>query len=71
LIKGHIYIVCSLAGPQCIDIDGSGRAWQNWRFRPLIEGKTEISFTTGADPDSERWDNRVKVPSLDRMNSRA
>lgn len=44
LIKGRVYSVISLEGPSCIDIDGSGRAWQNWRFRPLI--KTDISVFT-------------------------
>ena len=42
--KGRIYVVMALAGPDCIDIDGSGRAWQNWRFRPLVGRKTDISF---------------------------
>lgn len=42
----QIYVIRSLAGPYCIDIDGSGRAWQNWRFRPLVEGKTDISIFT-------------------------
>lgn len=28
-------------------------------FRPLVENKSEVSFTTGADPSSEQWDNRV------------
>jgi hypothetical protein len=27
-------------------------------FRPIIEIKKRVSFTTGADPDSESWDNR-------------
>jgi hypothetical protein len=32
------------------------------RFRPIVERKTEVSFTTGADPSSEQFDNRrVKV----------
>ena len=32
------------------------------RFRPVVETKSEVSFTLGADPDSEKWDNRkVKV----------
>lgn len=31
------------------------------RFRPLVEPKQEISFTTGADPKSEPWDNRLPV----------
>lgn len=28
-------------------------------FRPVVENKSEISFTIGADPESEKWDNRV------------
>lgn len=44
LVDRQIYVVEALAGPHCIDIDGSGRAWQNWRFRPLVETKTDISF---------------------------
>ena len=31
------------------------------RFRPLTDQKKSVSFTIGADPDSERWDNRRKV----------
>ena len=30
------------------------------RFRPVTSPKQEVSFTTGAPEDSERWDNRVK-----------
>lgn len=44
IVKGQIYTVMALAGPHCIDIDGSERAWQNRRFRPLIERKTDIGF---------------------------
>jgi hypothetical protein len=45
LIKGQIYVVYSLTnGIGCIDIDGSGRAWQNWQFRPLINRETDIGF---------------------------
>lgn len=29
-------------------------------FRPLIESKSSVSFTEGAPPDSERFDNRRK-----------
>lgn len=28
------------------------------RFRPLIERKSQISFTHGADPSSDQFDNR-------------
>jgi hypothetical protein len=27
-------------------------------FRPIVENKKPVSFTMGADPDSESWDNR-------------
>lgn len=44
IVKGQIYTVMALEGPKCISIDGSRRAWQNWRFRPLVARKTDISF---------------------------
>lgn len=44
LIKNQIYVVTSLEGPHCIAIDGSRRAWQNWRFRPLIERSTKTGM---------------------------
>jgi hypothetical protein len=44
IVKGQIYTVMALAGPECIEIDSSHRAWQNWRFRPLVERKTDIGF---------------------------
>lgn len=31
------------------------------RFRPIVESETEVSFTTGADPSSDQFDNRRKV----------
>ena len=44
-----------------IDIDGELR-FSSKHFRPLVDTKQEVSFTIGADPDSEIWDNRkVKV----------
>ena len=30
------------------------------RFRPIVDRKSKVSFTIGADPDSESWDNRRK-----------
>jgi len=30
-------------------------------FRPVVSPKSEISFTTGADPETEKFDNRRKV----------
>lgn len=32
--------------------------WRASRFRPLVDTKQEVSFTTGAPIDSERWDGR-------------
>lgn len=39
LIKGQVYVVHHLF-VKCIDIDGSRRGWQNWRFRPIVEKKS-------------------------------
>ncbi|HMH95653.1 MAG TPA: hypothetical protein VK577_03620 [Bradyrhizobium sp.] len=61
LIKNRIYMVHSLTkGIGCVDIDGSGRAWQNWRFRPASQLKTETFFTEGAPADTKGLDNRHK-----------
>lgn len=38
------------------------------RFRPAVSPKAEISFTTGAPKDSERWDNRRPVSVPHRPN---
>jgi len=47
LVHRAIYTVHSLTNSlNCIDIDGSERAWQNYRFRPLVERKTDISILT-------------------------
>ncbi len=61
-----VYTVLGLEG-QCLIIDCTPDdvgccGWRSARFRPLVETKSEVSFTIGADPDSEKWDNRkVKV----------
>lgn len=46
--------------PPC---DGFDKGWLAVDFRPIVERKTEISFTIGADPESEKWDNRKPVPA--------
>jgi Cu2+-containing amine oxidase len=45
LVLKRIYVVqhCFV---ECIDIDGSRRGWQNWRFRPVVEKRTDISIFT-------------------------
>lgn len=40
--------------------DGTEVGWNQIRFRPAVDPKQEVSFTTGAPEDSEKWDNRVK-----------
>lgn len=42
LVKGRVYVVRHLFF-KCIDIDDSRRGWQNWRFRPIVSRKTDIS----------------------------
>jgi hypothetical protein len=46
LVLNQIYVVHALAGPKCINIDASRRAWENCRFRPLVQRKTDISIFT-------------------------
>lgn len=49
LVKRQIYTIHKLElqpDVLCLDIDGSGRQWQHWRFRPLVEKKTDISVFT-------------------------
>lgn len=62
--KGAIYTVSSVrtdsVGILCLWLDGIPFGWCAIRFRPVTSPKQEVSFTTGAPVDSERWDNRVK-----------
>lgn len=44
LVKGHIYVVRELLGIGCMDIDGSGRAWECERFRPLVSTTTGMAI---------------------------
>lgn len=41
--------------------NGMERTFISDRFRPIVERKTEVSFTTGADPSTDQFDNRRKV----------
>ena len=74
LREGKIY---TITGFGCVDVDGElgievaevalHRDEHHYphfrasRFRPAVEPKQEVSFTTGAPMDSERWDNRRRV----------
>lgn len=53
LVLRQIYTVSEIAPPpawepQCssLGIDGSGRVWECWRFRPIVSRKTDISIFT-------------------------
>ena len=62
---GAIYVIRAVDG-RFVDLVGvhglTGRhdGMYARRFRPVTSPKQEVSFTTGAPVDSERWDNRVK-----------
>lgn len=48
LVVGKIYTVDTIVdfGPDHgvgLCVDGSNRAWQHWRFRPIIPRRTDIS----------------------------
>lgn len=59
------YWVSECGNPACLlnEIAPAGDhiAFDATRFRPAVEPKQEVSFTTGADPESERYDNRRPV----------
>lgn len=46
-------------------------AWRASRFRPLMDTKSEVSFTAGAPKDSEKWDGRrERVINVSRIRPR-
>jgi hypothetical protein len=45
-------------GRLCVWLDGVTGGWEVCRFRPVVDRKSEISFTHGADPSSDQFDNR-------------
>lgn len=57
LVLKQIYVIHKLEPYRdglCFDIDGSGRTWENRRFRPLIERKTDIGvFTALLNPKTQ------------------
>ncbi len=50
-----------LAELPAVETEGDWPHYGAIRFRPAVEPKAEVSFTTGADPDSEQYDNRRRV----------
>lgn len=73
LTKGRVYtirqvgLVCWLDGSEGVRLQEIFRdpvdedmPYFARRFRPVTSPKQEVSFTTGAPVDSERWDNRVQ-----------
>lgn len=61
LVLKKIYVV-QRCFPETIGIDDSLRTWQNWRFRPLIGRKTDISVFTEI-LDKENAKPRELVPA--------
>jgi len=73
--KGGVYEVIGIAeadedGPEQImlaefsDIEPGQKSPVSFapeRFRPIVDTKTMIGFTTGAPRSSRKWDNRRKV----------
>lgn len=65
-VYGAVYTICGID-------DFGGELWllfaeipgpysfEACRFRPVVDRKAEVSFTMGADPESEKFDNRRKV----------
>jgi hypothetical protein len=70
LRKGAVYEVEAVLGEDSLGRTGIVvvgcysehplHAWKHTRFRSLVDTRQEISFTTGADPSSSRFDNRHK-----------
>lgn len=42
----------------CSEHQSRASGWYSYRFRPIVDRKASVSFTMGADPESERYDNR-------------
>ena len=56
LVKNRVYEVRKVGGynRSFVDIDGSGRMWEEERFRPIVETQTDISiFTAMLTPNSK------------------
>ncbi|NTG07210.1 hypothetical protein [Rhizobium rhizogenes] len=60
LVLGKVYTIHWIFdfGPKfgvALDVDGSGRGWQHWRFRPVSERKTDIFvFKALLTPENEQ-----------------
>lgn len=63
LRNGAIYNIRSVENQFLYFAELKG-GWRATRFRPIIERKTEVSFTEGAPKDSEKFDNRRRVKVL-------
>lgn len=67
LNNGEVYTVLATTDQEgnpgflTVNCQPGGGAYRRHRFRPIVERKTEVSFTTGADPSTDQFDNRRKV----------
>lgn len=68
-VKDRVYEIENLTPTGCLELRGvnspSDFFWNAGfhprLFRPIVETKTEVSFTIGADPSTDQFDNRRKV----------
>lgn len=65
IIRGFEFIrLMEIVNPPMADIV-TGKTFEPrflaFRFRPIVEPKAEVSFTQGADPSTDQFDNRRKV----------
>lgn len=60
----EVFLLKEISNAGLIGIEGLSRepAYEKRYFRPAVFPKVEVSFTTGADPDSEQHDNRRRIP---------
>ena len=56
--KGAIIRLVEIDNAHLRSRDGSEPGFIASAFRPIVDDKKRVSFTMGADPDSESWDNR-------------
>ena len=74
-VVGRIYTVASapfLNHRGCdvmaiAELENPFGGYRLYRFHPVVDDRKKISFTIGADPDSEKWDNRVPVRKKERV----
>jgi hypothetical protein len=52
--------LCEITRHKNTEKNWGHKGYGQYRFRPVVENKSSISFTMGAPKDSEKFDNRKK-----------